>query len=221
MASPWQRAERLVQRIRADPRLLLPLLALNAWGIAYGFYFYRFQLPETPWYLLPAVPDSPLAVILISVALAAWRWGGHRWDLLDALALGANVKIGAWTVFVLVFHRATYYTAFPWAPPVQFLLLVGHLGMMLEALLLVPLLARGLAARPPLYHLGLWLVPFALFLLNDALDYLRGQHPPIPSRDIEVVGWVSVGLTFASLLAGIGAVYAAQRLLGSRRAANA
>lgn len=37
------------------------LLLVNAAGTVYGYYWYRYQLAETPPLFLPFVPDSPTA----------------------------------------------------------------------------------------------------------------------------------------------------------------
>jgi uncharacterized membrane protein YpjA len=205
--------ERFVETIRRQPFFLAALMVLNLWGIVYGFYFYRRQLPETPWYFLPLVPDSPLAVLFISISLLAWRLRGKRSDGWDAFAAGANVKIGAWTVFVLLFHRDLYFTNFPWTPAEQFLLLFGHTGMILEALVLLPRLARSAARLPLARQLGLWLMPLTVFLLNDYVDYTFGQHPHIPARGVDVVERISFGLTFATVVLGAALVWLTQRLL--------
>lgn len=224
MRKAWPLAlwfERFVETIRTRTALLSVLMLLNLWGITFGFWFYRRQLPDTAWYYLPLVPDSPMAVILVSFALLAWRLAGKRWDGFDALAAAANVKIGAWTVFVLLFHRDFYFALTGSRLVTQYLLLIGHTGMVLEALVLLPRLARSLATRRARRAVVVWALPLALFLLNDYVDYSFDQHPPIPRQGIDVVEQVSYGLTFASVLAGVAMAWVAQRLLAVQRKATA
>ncbi|EPR28178.1 putative membrane spanning protein [Geobacillus sp. WSUCF1] len=42
------------------------LLFVNAAGTIYGYYWYRYQLADTPPVFLPFVPDSPTASLFFS-----------------------------------------------------------------------------------------------------------------------------------------------------------
>lgn len=50
------------------------LLFVNAAGTVYGYYWYRYQLAETPPVFLPFVPDSPTASLFLcsSSPLGCW-----------------------------------------------------------------------------------------------------------------------------------------------------
>lgn len=41
------------------------LLAINLFGTVYGYYWYRYQLAETPAKFLLFVPDSPTASLFL------------------------------------------------------------------------------------------------------------------------------------------------------------
>ncbi len=153
----------LLHRFKEDPRLRWSIVAVNLVGIAYGFWYYRFQFLATdPWWWL-VVPDSPMAVLLATVPLVLYGWG-WRSDVLDAIAVVANVKVGVWTAFVLVYYPSFGAFQGPLVTNLDFWLFWGHLGMALEAGVFLHDL-RPLPAR-------WWGILAGGFLLQDALDYV-------------------------------------------------
>lgn len=54
------------------------LFAVNAAGTAYGYYWYRYQLADTPPLFLPFVPDSPTASLFFSSSSALGCSAGGR-----------------------------------------------------------------------------------------------------------------------------------------------
>ncbi|PSP68910.1 DUF1405 domain-containing protein [Halobacteriales archaeon QS_1_69_70] len=108
------------------------VVAVNLAGTAFGFYFYLFQFERTPVPMWLFVPDSPVATLLVALALAAWKLG-HPQEWLTALAFFGNVILGGWTVYV---HLA-FYEGFSYLDPAmrQFLIW-SHAAMVLQAFLL-------------------------------------------------------------------------------------
>ena len=108
------------------------VVAVNIAGTAFGFYYYRFQFAFTPTSMWPFVPDSPMATLLIALALASWKLGRTQ-EWLVALAFFGNVILGGWTVYVhLAFWEQFGYL---WEPMRQFLIW-SHAAMVLQAFLL-------------------------------------------------------------------------------------
>ncbi len=178
---------RWLASVPASQRWAFALLGVNAFGTAYGVYWYHEQLAATPPWLWPLVPDSPLATLYFALFLASllqrWPAGRGRGPSADpagaapplrpprpwlaALAYLANLKYGLWTPAIMVqFWVATGQLTFEGAH-----LSLSHLGMALQGFLYLrsypPGLLPGLAAAA-------WL------FLNDYADYWRGLHPLLP-----------------------------------------
>ena len=49
------------------------IVAINLAGTLFGFWYYRFQLAQTPIVMWPFVPDSPTATLFIALSLASWK----------------------------------------------------------------------------------------------------------------------------------------------------
>lgn len=200
---------------KKDKRWALVIGAINLVGIVYGFYYYTPQFARTPWWLWIFVPDSPLAVLWAELALAAfWLGRPQRW--LDALAFVGNVQVGLWTVYVLLafagdFHTLDFLNG--GGVDLNAVLLVGHAGMALLALIFVEGLrdatraTRNVAAG----------VALAYYLANDIVDYFGnawgldflghgcGMRPyTVPCRAASEPALTAV--TFALTLAAAGAL---------------
>lgn len=180
MADPWSE----LARFREDTRLLAPLLAVNLGGLVFGYYYYwqvgqfdpssRFYQPPWTW---PLVADSPNAVLLFMVATAASRWAGWRSRWLDAAAFVLNVYVGLWTTALFLLYPDRMGT-FAWASvpggnanPVLF---VAHMGMPLQALVLVRDLRRDAWGWLPLAAFA------AGLLVYVAVDYAGPVLHPAP-----------------------------------------
>jgi uncharacterized membrane protein YpjA len=161
---------RLSRRLR-DRRVLALVVLTNLVGIAYGFIYYVPQFARTPVYLWPLVPDSPMAVLSMTVALGALVLDRSR-PWLNLLGAGAMVKVGLWTAVVLAWFPEHF--GFALVPELgcptgvlgcgnlNTILFYGHLGMALEALVVLDELpgdARTYAA------IG------GLFAVHDVIDY--------------------------------------------------
>mgnify|MGYP001082249976 FL=1 len=190
--------------LHSAPALRL-LFWVNLLGTAGGYAWYWDQLRETaaekPFWLLPFVPDSPTASLFFSLSLlflmaerhpvrrtAVGRLAGVR-ALVDALAVVTLFKYGVWAVVINF--------ADGWQgggiDPLQWMLIVSHAGMAIEAIVYAGRLAYGM---PALLAASAWT------LLNDALDYGLKIHPwlyPPLLDDVPVIGAFTVFMSAVSI----------------------
>ncbi len=168
--------------------LVWPIILVNAAGSAYGYYWYRSQLAETPHHLWPLVPDSPLSTTLFALALLMFL-AGRGPGLVAALACATTIKYGLWAVGVI-----THYWLL--GGPVTFvegMLWLSHLGMALEGFIFLrraPLPGRAVLGA------SLWMV------YNDYMDYIRGLHPYLFAPQQESFAmFLAGGLTLLAIIA--------------------
>jgi len=165
------------------PAIAWLLVVVNLGSAVPGYLFwYGDSLSAAPWYLWLFVPDSPLSVTFMGIALVAFHYG-RRWEFLGLLATGACMKYGLWTDFVWF----TDYLAGGKYDFVAILMSLTHFGMVVEGLIL----SMFLRFRPlPVLLASLFLI------VNDVVDYVFGYHPPIPNpEDLGSITWFSVGTT--------------------------
>lgn len=163
-------------------KMLWLLFWTNGLGTVYGYMWYWGQLVETyerfDRWLLPFVPDSPTASLFFTLSLGfmiadrstVWHPLLTRRPLrmlrglIDAFAIITLVKYGIWAVSMNV---ADNYLAGPisWK---QWMLIVSHAGMAVEAVLYARLMRYG---RLAIGMIAIW--SFA----NDYVDYHLGVHP--------------------------------------------
>lgn len=164
------------------------LLAVNFLGSLYGFWWYRWQLAETPVRYWPVVPDSPGSTFLLTLFLGVLLVGrvpgadpetgapvGLRgWPaLLGAVAFASNMKYGLWTATVLPLHALT---AGRWTFDDVHLTL-SHAGMWVQGLLFL----RYYRPSP-----GAALAAWAWLFFQDGVDYwLWHTHPTLPDEAME------------------------------------
>ncbi len=164
----WQ----FLRQFRTDWRLTVVLLVPNLAGILFGYYYYwdvgQFD-PDSGYFRAygwwPFVSDSPNAVLLMSVSLVLWHVG-RRSKLIDSLAFVHMMYVGLWTTYLFVQYpdrMGTYDWASVWDGNANPILFVSHMGMPLEALVLVSDLKQdvvswGSAMLQSTWHVGnLWL----------------------------------------------------------------
>lgn len=112
--------------------LVWPIVAINLLGTAFGFYYYSPQFARTPVEMWIFVPDSPMATLLIALALASWKLGRpQQW--LIALAFFGNIILGGWTVWV---HIAFYEQFSYLSEPMRQFLIWSHSAMVVQAFVL-------------------------------------------------------------------------------------
>ncbi|RQG92216.1 DUF1405 domain-containing protein [Natrarchaeobius chitinivorans] len=108
------------------------VVAVNLAGTVFGFWYYSGQFAETPAIMWPWVPDSPMATLLIALAIAAWKLG-YELPWLTALAFFGNVILGLWTPYTLL----VFSDAYSYLHPLMYQFLFwSHLGMVVQALVL-------------------------------------------------------------------------------------
>lgn len=158
--------DRFLDRLRifrVHPLLAWPLLVGNLIAVWYGWTdYYAAQLATTPRYLWPFVPDSPNAVLTYVAVLVLQQLFRRRYAWLDLLAFVENIKVGLWTVFVLLYYYQEFFSDHPTLRWTLFWLHVGMIGQAFS-------LHRELRTSPPSWTayglVALW------FVVHDALDY--------------------------------------------------
>ena len=138
-------------------RLAWPVVLVNLAGTAFGFWYYRFQLVDTPLVAWPVVPDSPIATLFIALSLAAWRLD-IRAGPLHVLAFFGCIKLGAWTPYVQLFLNGPGGIA-TW---LYWFLILSHAAMVVEAFLI---------HRYASFTVGSVAVAALWYGFNDVVDY--------------------------------------------------
>ena len=185
-------------------RFVWAVVAVNLVGTAFGFWFYRHQFAETPAVMLPFIPDSPGATLLVAVALALWALGRAN-EYVTMLAFFGNVILGLWTPWVLlVFSDASIAQS---GLPLHAFLVVSHLGMVLQALVLhriAEFRLRAVAVAAAWYTLDLTVDYFYPIVGAGGDTFLpaKPHHTWIPVTRDSVVA----GTTTAFQVAALGAV---------------
>jgi uncharacterized membrane protein YpjA len=165
--------------------ILWLLLVVNILGTIYAYYWYRYQLAETPPIFLLFVPDSPTACLFFVFVLVAFLLG-KNWPLFEALAMVTLFKYGIWAVvmnyLVLVVSGEL--------DMIGYMLMLSHGAMALQGLLYAPFY-RFKASH--LIVTGIWT------LHNDVIDYVFKMLPRYHMLDnyIPQIGyftfWLSIG----------------------------
>lgn len=166
------------------------MIIINLGGTVFGYYYYKYQLRSSPWYLWIFIPDSPNAVLLFAIALALLRMK-CKFKLINALAFVDLIKVGIWTLFVFLIYRDYYFS--PAGFEFTSILFALHLGMVIEAFVLIKSL-EALRARELIFML-FW------FLLNDLFDYYLDAHPIIRLAQISLV--MSFAFTTSLVICGL------------------
>jgi len=147
-------------------------ILLNVLGVLIGASVYAGQLAGVPLHLLIFVPDCPLYVFLSLLII----FGIVKNDVFSFIVSIGMAKYGLWTIFVLFFHSGYYFA--PGMLAISAIFVIGHIGMALEGLALLP---KKQLALPALALAIGW------FLLNDFSDYFLGAVPLIPPGGVELV----------------------------------
>ncbi|MDA8442539.1 MAG: DUF1405 domain-containing protein [Peptococcaceae bacterium] len=159
-----ERFFRLLQFPLQKRWFLWALLVINILGSAYGFYWYRFQLAETPWYYLIFVPDSPLSSSLFCVALTLILARKPN-SLIQLWAYLWAIKYGIWAVIINGDVAYSYTAMFSRE---NLMLALSHAGMALEGFIFLRHLNFNVR------QLG---IVAAWLFINDFVDYVLNQHP--------------------------------------------
>ncbi len=178
--------------LRSKHWMFWGLTVANALGIGFGYYYYWQVGQFNPasvyyqhWSLWAFVSDSPNAVLLMQVSLSLWYFGRKRYAWLDSLAFVHMVYVGLWTTYLFLSEPDQLGT-FDWGGTNN-ILFFSHMGMPLEALLLVQPLQRDTLK---------WWAPAAMIgwvSLNLFLDY--GPPALRPAPFVAVDEWFWFGAT--------------------------
>jgi uncharacterized membrane protein YpjA len=164
------------------------LLLINIAGTIYGYYWYKWQLVDTPSIFLPFVPDSPTACLFFVFVLISFLLK-KNWPLFEALAIVSLFKYGIWAVVM----NLLVYTVKGELDFVSYMLIFSHLGMAIQGVLYAPFY------RMKMRHL----VIAAIWVLhNEMIDYVFFQMPryPVLNLYIQEIGYFTFWLSIASLL---------------------
>ncbi len=174
------------------------LLIVNFLGTIYGYYWYRYQIAETPLHYLPFVPDSPTASLFFTAVLFLYVIGRSN-PYLEAFAAVTLFKYGIWAVAAIIAGAWLQEPSiksmflFETIPAANWMLIFSHTGMALEALLFTRAYSFGYRH---LLVVSMWI------FLNDFMDYVFALHPWVhPSLNpfIPQLGFFTIWLSVLSL----------------------
>ena len=109
--------------IAEDKFLLYVLILVNIAGTLFGFWYYRFQLPETPFYKMIFVPDCPLYALMFAILMAASTseagkiQTGQPGPAITSIFFGSKLRMPKW----LMVHS--------WVPQTWQILIVRVFGV--------------------------------------------------------------------------------------------
>ncbi|WP_445492214.1 DUF1405 domain-containing protein [Niallia sp. 03133] len=173
--------------ILSNRSFLVLLLVVNVLGTAYGYYWYRFQLEETPPIFLAFVPDSPTASLFFVIVLIAFLWK-KNWPLFESLAAITLFKYGIWAVVmnILVFLKLGM------VEKEGLMLILSHGAMAMQGLLYAPFY------RIKLKHV---VIAAVWTLHNDIIDYVFFMMPSYKVLDqyMQQIGYFTFWLSVASI----------------------
>lgn len=177
----------LIYAILTNRSILKILLVVNIIGTIYGYYWYGWQLKDTPSKFLLFVPDSPTASLFFVFVIIAFLLK-KNWPWVESLAIVTLFKYGIWAVVmnVLVFIVNGELDG------IGLMLVFSHLAMALQGLLYAPFY------RFKWWHLvvtGIWT------LHNDVIDYVFFMLPRYHVLDLYIpqIGYFTFWLSVLSL----------------------
>jgi uncharacterized membrane protein YpjA len=178
----------------ANKSVLWLLFWVNVLGTAYGYYWYKWQLVDTPPEFLLFVPDSPTASLFFVFVLAAFLMGKNS-PLMEALAIVSLFKYGIWAVVM----NFLVYIVSGQLDLIGLMLMASHFAMAVEGIL-----------YSPFYRIKGWhLVVAAIVVLhNEIIDYVFKMMPRYHTLDLymDQIGYFTFWLSFLSI--GIGYYFA-------------
>jgi uncharacterized membrane protein YpjA len=171
----------------ANRNVLLLLLIVNIIGTLYGYYWYGWQLADTPTKFLVFVPDSPTASLFFVFVLIAFLLK-RNWGLMEALAIVTLFKYGIWAVAMnlLVLVETG---ELDW---LSYMLIGSHFAMAVQGILYAPF-----------YRIKVWhIIVTAIWTLhNDVIDYVFMMLPRYPVLDLYTpqIGYFTFWLSILSV----------------------
>jgi uncharacterized membrane protein YpjA len=177
----------LVYPLLANRSILKLLLVINIAGTIYGYYWYGWQLKETPAIFKIFVPDSPTASLFFVFVLIAFLLG-KNWPILEAFAIVTLFKYGIWAVvmnILVLFVQGEL----EWE---GYMLIFSHFAMAVQGVL-----------YSPFYRFKWWhLIVAAIWTLhNDVIDYVFFMMPRYQMLDqyTPEIGYFTFWLSIVSL----------------------
>lgn len=170
--------------------VLWTLFWVNLGGTVYGYWWYRYQLIETPPIFWAFVPDSPTASLFITIVILAFLYG-RKLPYIEALAVVSLFKYGIWAV-VMNMLMLLQDGSLGWQ---GYMLTASHGAMAAEALLFAHFYTYRLK------HL----IPAAIWVLhNDIIDYVFGMMPIYGSLMgyMNEIGYFTFWLSIVSIAVG-------------------
>ncbi|WP_409288943.1 DUF1405 domain-containing protein [Peribacillus sp. SCS-37] len=163
------------------------LLAINIFGTLYGYYWYGYQLEQTPAVFLAFVPDSPTATLFFAIALTGLLLR-RNWGLFEALAVMTLFKYGIWAVVMnLLTLKVTGSLDWP-----GYMLMASHAAMALQGILYAP------SFRIKKWHFA---VAAVWTVHNEMIDYVYYQMPIYGDlmKYIQGIGYFTFWLSVVSI----------------------
>ncbi|MFV2048095.1 DUF1405 domain-containing protein [Metabacillus sp. YM-086] len=178
------------QYLLGQKPIIFIMVLINFFGTVYGYYWYRYQLADTPAHFYIFVPDSPTASLFFLIVVAAFIMKKNL-PLIEALAIVTLFKYGIWAVImnllVLIVNGSL-----PWE---GYMLIASHFGMAIQGLLYAPY-----------YRFKAWhLIVAAIWTLhNDVIDYVFGMMPrySMLMDYINQIGYMTFWLSLISIFLG-------------------
>jgi len=164
--------------------LLIAIIIINIAGSLVGLFYYWDQLISASPFAWIFIPDCPLYTMLAAVVLAVYASTKRSSDLINFITAVGLAKYGTWTVVVVLWFSAFYFSV---DSSLYTVLVLLHIAMAAEFVLPL-LLIRQLKTR---------FIAIALvwFLANDFADYFLGTHPPVPTSEISLIAIFTFLLT--------------------------
>jgi uncharacterized membrane protein YpjA len=176
-----------IYAILTNRNILLLLLIVNILGTLYGYYWYGWQLADTPTKYLLFVPDSPTASLFFVFVLIAFLLR-RNWGLMEALAIVTLFKYGIWAV-VMNLLVLVETGELDW---LSYMLIGSHFAMAVQGILYAPF-----------YRIKIWhIIVAAIWTLhNDVIDYVFMMLPRYPVLDLYTpqIGYFTFWLSILSI----------------------
>ncbi|TCS84153.1 DUF1405 domain-containing protein [Tepidibacillus fermentans] len=195
MAYLWQKIDQYLEQ----SWFILTLIVINFLGSIYGFYWYKYQLLETPKKWLIFVPDSPTSSTFFTLFLIFYYFR-KKSPLIEAMASITSFKYGIWAVVMILWGALARDSSLIKILTIQsitwsdVMLMGSHLGMALEAILFFKKYSYGIIS---VLLIAVWT------LFNDYIDYSQDVHPWLAesiSNIDPIVARFTVGLSILTIL---------------------
>ncbi|MBU7593282.1 DUF1405 domain-containing protein [Metabacillus halosaccharovorans] len=178
---------RVFQYLLGQRPIIFVMFIINLFGTIYGYYWYRYQLAETPAHFYIFVPDSPTASLFFTIVLFAFLFKRNL-PVIEALAIVTLFKYGIWAVIMNLLVLAVNGTL-PWE---GYMLIASHFGMAVQGLLYVSY-----------YRFKAWhLIVAAIWTLhNDVIDYVFEMMPrySVLMDYLNEIGYMTFWLSLISI----------------------